>query len=102
MLQGLTLKIEADSKNGVRFSGEFSYTARFDGKDYDLKNSRDDTVTLTLVDAHTVDSVYKRDGQPAEKDRWLVSGDGKQLTLNTMGTLESGQHVSERLVFQRQ
>jgi hypothetical protein len=100
--QGLTLKIEADGKDGVRFSGEFSYTAHFDGKEYDLKDSRDDTVSLTLVDTHTVDSVYRRDGQPAEKDRWLVSGDGKQMTLTTTGTLESGQHVSERLVFQKQ
>ena len=44
--QGLVLKIEADGKDGVRFSGEFSYTARFDGKEYDLKNSGNDTVTL--------------------------------------------------------
>ena len=44
--QGLLLKIEADGSGGVRFSGEFSYTARFDGKQYDLKNSRNDTVTL--------------------------------------------------------
>ncbi len=48
--QGLVLKIEPDGKDGVRFSGEFSYTARFDGKQYDLKNSRNDTVTLDLVD----------------------------------------------------
>ena len=48
--QGLVLKIEADGKDGVRFSGEFSYAARFDGKQYDLKNSRNDTVTLELVD----------------------------------------------------
>src|ERR1700692_887512 len=34
--QGLVLKIEADGKDGVRYSGEFSYTARFDGKQYDL------------------------------------------------------------------
>ena len=35
--QGLALKIEADGNDGVRFSGDFSYTARFDGKEYDLK-----------------------------------------------------------------
>src|SRR5271157_5010848 len=29
--QGLVLKIEADGAEGARFSGEFSYTARFDG-----------------------------------------------------------------------
>jgi hypothetical protein len=61
--QGLVLKIEADGNGGVRFLGDFSYTARFDGKQYDLKNSRNDTVTLELVDPHTVDASYQRDGQ---------------------------------------
>jgi len=99
--QGLVLKIEADGKDGVRFSGDFSYTARFDGKQYDLKNSRDDTVTLELVDPHTVDSIYRRDDQLAQKDRWTVSADGQQMTLTTTGTLETGQRVTEKLVFRK-
>ena len=36
MRQGLLLKIEADGNGGIRFLGDFSYTARFDGKQYDL------------------------------------------------------------------
>ena len=100
--QGLVLKIEADGNDGVRFSGEFSYTARFDGKQYDLKNSRNDTVTLELVDPHTVDAIYRRDDQLAQKDRWVVSADGQQMTLTTTGTLETGQRVTEKLVFKRQ
>jgi hypothetical protein len=100
--QGLVLKIEADEKNGVRFSGEFSYTAHFDGKQYDLKNSRNDTVTLELVDPHTVDSMYRRDDQLAQKDRWVVSPDGQQMTLTTSGSLETGQRVTEKLEFKKQ
>ncbi len=100
--QGLALKIEADGKDGVRFSGEFSYTARFDGKEYDLKNSSNDTVTLQLVDAHTVDSIYRRDDQIAQRDRWVVSADGQQMTLTTTGTLETGQQVKENMVFRKQ
>ena len=100
--QGLVLKIEATGTNEVRFSGEFSYTARFDGKQYDLKNSRNDTVALELVDPHTVDSIYRRGDQVAQKDRWVVSADGQQMTLTTTGTLEAGQRVTERLVFKRQ
>jgi len=99
--QGLALKIEP-SGDGVRFVGEFSYTARFDGKPYDVKNSRNDTVALALVDAHTVDATYRRDTQVTQKDRWVVSGDGRQMTLTSTGTLESGQRFSEKLVFQRQ
>jgi hypothetical protein len=100
--QGLALKIEPDGNDGIRFLGEFSYTARFDGKQYDLKNSRNDTVTLDLVDPHTVDSIYRRDDQPAQKDRWVVSADGQQMTLTTTGTLETGQHLTEMLVFKKQ
>jgi hypothetical protein len=100
--QGLVLKIEADGEDGVRFSGEFSYTARFDGKQYDLKNSRNDTVTLELVDPHTVDSIYRRDDQLAQKDRWVVSADGQQMTLTTTGTLETGQRLTEKLLFKKQ
>lgn len=100
--QGLALKIETDGTDGVRFSGDYSYMARFDKKEYDLKNSRNDTVTLELVDAHTVDAIYKRDNQIAQRDRWVVSADGLQMTLTTTGTLETGQRVKETLVFRKQ
>ena len=52
------LKIEPDGNDGIRFLGYFSYTARFDGKQHDLKISRNDTVRLQVVDAHTVGSIY--------------------------------------------
>jgi hypothetical protein len=100
--QGLVLKIEEDGTEGVRVSGEFSYTARFDGKEYDLKNSRNDTVTLKLVDAHTVDAIYRRGDQVAQRDRSVVSADGQQMTQTTTGVLESGQQVRESLVFRKQ
>jgi hypothetical protein len=100
--QGLALKIEADGNDGVRFAGDYSYTARFDGKEYNLKNSNNDTITLQLVDAHTVDAIYKRDDKVAQKDRWVVSADGQQMTLTKTGTLETGQQLKESLVFRKQ
>ncbi len=100
--QGLILKIEPDGSGGVRFSGEYSYTARLDGKPYDLRNGRNDTVTLRVVDPHTVDDHQLRDDQPAQEDRWTVSADGQQMTLTSNGTLESGQHLTEKLVFKKQ
>jgi hypothetical protein len=100
--QGLALKIEADGKDGVRFSGDFSYIARFDGKQYDLKNSVNDTVALQLVDAHTVDAIYRRDDQITQRDRWVVSADGTEMTLTTTGTLGTGQRIKETLVFHKQ
>jgi len=102
MRQGLALKIDADGNDGVRFSGDFSYSARFDGKEYDLRNSVNDTVTLELVDARTVDAIYRRDDKISQKDRWVVSADGHQMTVTTTGTLESGQQVRETMVFRKQ
>jgi hypothetical protein len=102
MAQGMLLKIDGEGTDGVHFTGDFSYSARFDGKEYDLKNSRNDTVSLQLVDAHTVDSIYRRDNQITQKDRWVVSGDGTQMTLTTTGTLETGQQIKETLVFRKQ
>ncbi|HZZ15571.1 MAG TPA: hypothetical protein VFE08_06380 [Candidatus Sulfotelmatobacter sp.] len=100
--QGLLLKIEPDGNGGVRFSGGFSYTARFDGKPYDVTNSRNDTVTLQLVDPLTVDAIYRRDDQVTQKDRWVVSADRQKMTLTSTGTFETGQRVTEKLVFQKQ
>jgi hypothetical protein len=97
--QGLALKIEPSGNGGVRFTGEFSYSARFDGKPYDVKNSRNDTVSLELVDPHTVDAIYRRDDQVTQKDRWVVSADGQQMTLTSTATLETGQHLVEKLAF---
>jgi len=102
MRQGLVLRIETDGSGAVHFLGDFSYTARFDGKQYDLKDSRNDTVMLEIVDPHTVDSVYRRDNQVTQKDRWVLSADGHQLTLTTTGTLETGQRLTEKLLFKKQ
>lgn len=100
--QGLVVHIEADGENRVRFSGEFSYTAAFDGKEYILKNSYNDTVTLVLVDPRTVDSIYKRGDEITGRDRWVISADGHQATVTTTSVLENGQHVREKLLFRKQ
>ena len=102
MLQGVKIKIEPDGSGGVRFLSDFSYTARLDGKPYEVKNSRNDTVALALVDPHTVDATFRRDNQVSQKDRIQVSADGQQMTVSTTATLESGQHLTEKLTFKKQ
>jgi hypothetical protein len=102
MRQGLMLKIDTDASDAVHFQGDYSYTARFDGKQYDLVNSPNDTVVMERVDDHTVDCIYRRDDQITQKDRWILSADGQQLTLTTTGTLETGQQLHETLLFKKQ
>ena len=100
--QGAVIRIEADGSGGVKYSGDYSYTARFDGKPYDVRNSRNETVELALADPHTVDATFRRDNQVSQKDRWQVSADGQQMTCTTTATLETGQHITEKLVFKKQ
>ena len=100
--QGLVLKIVLNGPDGVRYSGGFRYAAKFDGKDYPVTNFRDDTVALKLIDPHTVESIYKRDDQVADRDRWVVSADGQQLTVTMTGTTETGERIREDLVFKKQ
>ncbi len=100
--QGVVLRIAPDGSGGVRFLGDYRYTARFDGKQYDVTNSHNDTVTLQLVDPHTVDAIFRRDNQVSEKDRWVVSADGQQMTMTSSGSLESGQRLIDKLVFKKQ
>jgi hypothetical protein len=100
--QGLVLKIELDGKDGVRFAGDFTYAANFDGRDYPLKGSRDDTVSLVLIDSRTVDSIYKRGDEIADRDHWVVSADGQQMTLTMAGVLGTGERIKETLIFRKQ
>jgi hypothetical protein len=102
MRQGAQLRIEPDGSGGVRFLGDYSYTARPDGKSYDVQNSRNDTVALALPDPRTVDETFRRDNQVTQKDRWQISADGKQMTCSVQATLETGQHLTEKLVFRKQ
>lgn len=101
MRQGIPLTIDAVGNDGVRFAYDYSYTAHLDGKQYDLHDSRNDTVQLSQVDAHTLDAIYRRDQQVTQKDRWSVAPDGKTMTLTATGTLETGQRFTEKLAFER-
>jgi hypothetical protein len=53
------------------------------------------------VDAHTVDSIYRRDNQITQRDRWVVAVDGAEMKLTTTGTLETGQQIKEALLFRK-
>jgi hypothetical protein len=101
MRQGLTVQVESDG-NAIRFSGDFTYTAKPDGNDYPVQNYRDQTVSLRYVDEHTVTSDYKRNGKISDQERWVVSDDGKKMTLTLTGTLTSGARIQEELIFERQ
>lgn len=102
MRQASQLKIESDGNGGVRFEGDYSYTAHLDAKPYAVRNSRNDTVQLATVDSHTIDATFLRDNQVAQRERWQVNADGEQMTCSSSATTETGQRVNEKLFFKKQ
>lgn len=60
------------------------YTAKSDGKDYPMNNfSGSDTVSLTKIDARTVQRTDKKDGKVTSIIIRTVSADGKTFTTTS-------------------
>jgi hypothetical protein len=60
------------------------YTAKADGKDYPMNNfSGSDTVSLTRIDARTVQRTDKKDGKVTSIIIRQVSADGKTFTTTS-------------------
>jgi hypothetical protein len=99
--QGLTV-----STTGVDGQGNptaTGYTANYDGKDHPATGSGDyDTVSLTQVDASTVQATRKKAGKVVTTFQRVVSADGKVMTITTKGTNAKGQAATDVGVFDRQ
>jgi len=75
------------ANNGFPVSYELAYTAKFDGKEYPAgSGSTLDTVSLKRIDAQTIERTGRIKGQTIEVARWLLSPDGRVLTITTNGT----------------
>jgi hypothetical protein len=98
------IKFTADGPNGVGFDGSagFGYNAQFDGKDYPTQQSRDDAVTLKLLDPRTVQEIWKRDGKVANSVRFVISMDGQQLTRTSEGLQTDGKRYKSKEVYRKQ
>lgn len=81
-----TLKFTAEGPNAVRFeilpSGS-GYTAALDGKDSTALRADPgkDSVAIRIIDANTVQDVFKTKGNVVETARFVISDGGKTLTV---------------------
>ncbi len=58
------------------------WTAKYDGRDYPaLMAPLADAVALKRIDENTVDAIYKREGKEILTERWVISGNGRILTM---------------------
>lgn len=85
--------------NGTTSQSDF--TAKYDGKDYDISESVLDTISLKKIDANTVERTGKIRGSSVEKATMKISGEGKVLTITTMGSV-NGNDYSSVQVFNKQ
>jgi hypothetical protein len=79
-----------------------AYDVQADGQDHPVQGQAYDSVSVTLVDAHTVKSVNKKDGKTVTEITSVVSADGKTATNKvTAYPLNGGEPVHEVDTYKR-
>ncbi len=102
-----------DTADGVKRTGEsvdaegkttsFTYTAKFDGKDYPITGSETyDAIALKRINDHTSQASLKKSGKVVTNARRVVSKNGKTMTLTTAGTNAKGQKTKNVAVYEKQ
>ena len=87
---------------GFRDTYRLQYTFKIDGKDYPADPAMPlSTVSFKRVDANTLERTGKYQNEILETVTYVVSRDGKTLTVTQRGTL-NGADVSSRQIFTRQ
>jgi len=81
----------------------WDFTAKFDGKDYEIKGDPDrDHASVKKVDDYTLEVVNKKAGKVTTSMKLVVSKDGKSRTNTVTGKNAAGVEVNNVLFFDRQ
>jgi hypothetical protein len=81
----------------------YTFTLNYDGKDYPVVgNPNLDTVSRTRVNATTTTGVNKKGGKVTSTGTYVVSSDGKTLTITAKGTNAAGQPTDSVAVYEKQ
>jgi hypothetical protein len=97
---GYKISVKTEPASGP--TQEWSYTTSLDGKDSPVTgNPNVDTMAAKRIDAHTLETVSKKDGKETITARIVVSADGKTRTNTQKGTDPKGRTVNNVLVFEK-
>ena len=102
-----------ETADGIKRTGEnvdaegkttsFTYTAKYDGKEYPVSGSDDfDTIVLKRINDNTTEATLKKSGKVVSTARRLVSKDGKMMTLTISGTNAKGEKMHNTAVYEKQ
>lgn len=82
----------------------FTYTFKYDGKEYPVRGGPFDTVSAKRIDANTAsfEVIRKIDGMYHQTGRNVISKDGKTRTLTAKGTDAAGKPIVATVVFDKQ
>jgi hypothetical protein len=93
----VTFEETQDGLNAKDQTG-FSYSAKFDGKDYPVQGTPElDTVVLKRINDSTVEEILKYKGKVKNTSQMTVSADGKMMTIEWRGSTGfSGKSILEK------
>ena len=111
--QSATTVMEATPDGGVRMTRtgqmadgtpvSYSFTFKYDGKEYPVTGAPFDTVSLKRIDANTTTfETRKTGGKYHTTGRTVISKDGKTLTQTSKGTDAEGKPVASTVVADKQ
>lgn len=83
---------------------DFTYTFKYDGKEYPVTGGPFDTISVRRIDANTTsfEVIKKTDGTYHQTGRDVISKDGKTRTLTAKGTDANGKPIVGTVVFDKQ
>ena len=101
---GAKVTIEGIAADGSRIA--YSYTTNYDGKESSISGvgavNGEDTNAVKRVDANTFTATGKKAGKVVQTARFVVSKDGKVMTITAKGTNAQGQSVSATTIWEKQ
>jgi hypothetical protein len=99
---GNGIHLTAEGIDAAGKATHVEYTAKYDGQDSPVTGvPYADTVSLTRIDANTVESTMKKAGTSVMTVRVTVSPDGKTRTAVFTGKNEKGQDVHNTGVYDK-
>ena len=97
------LKISVDVTWDTGGPQHWEMSGKYDGKDYPITgNPMADMASFKLVNDHTGESTFKKDGKVVATNTRVLSKDGKTLTITSTGTTADGKPRSDVQVFEKQ
>jgi hypothetical protein len=100
---GEGVKITAKTTDADGSQRTFSYTGKYDGKDYPATGDPNwDMQSLKRTDANTLEMTRKRAGKVVETGTNVVSADGKTRTVTMTGVDAKGREINNTSVYEKQ